>query len=217
MSMAFGIVILLSLVTLVYGKSLFATYPFCEHINQNECITYMSTVKCVQFVWAIRSCCLHGIRWREIRCEIRKTWNSIKYFESDVSCLHVFNWINMWLLLSWSHLCEPLLFVSTRSAYTLYHALIIIIKLIQFNSTLKYASNFSDYFCCCQIVVEKSSTSILIDHVFCIKSTMHKSRSVPSSMQKNTFFSFSAKTQRCRTNDKLEQKHMVKFIFCTIN
>lgn len=214
MSMAFGIVILLSLATLVYGKSLFATYPFCEHINQNECITYMSTVKCVQFVWAIRSCCLHGIRWREIRCEIRKTWNSIKYFESDISCLHVFNWINMWLLLPWSHLCKPLFFLSTRSAYTLYHALIIIIKLIHSNSTLKYASDFSDYFCCCQIVVKKpalrySSIMFFASNLQCTNRAQFHAEEY--------FFFLSTKTQRCRTNDKLEQKHMVKFIFCTIN
>lgn len=217
MSMAFGIVILLSLATLVYGKSLFATYPFCEHINQNECITYMSTVKCVQFVWAIRSCCLHGIRWREIRCEIRKTWNSIKYFESDISCLHVFNWINMWLLLSWSHLCEPLLFVSTRSAYTLYYALIIIIKLIHSNSTLKYGSDFSDYFCCCQIVVKNQHFDT---HRSCFLHQIYNAQIALSPIihaEEYFFFSLSAKTQRCRTNDKLEQKHMVKFIFCTIN
>lgn len=147
MSMAFGIVILLSLATLVYGKTLFATFPFCEHINQNECITYMSTVKYVQFVWAIRSCCLHGIRWerREIRSNNSNRISFVCTFSIELICVRYCH----------GHIyADPLLFVSTRFAYTLYYALIIIItKLIQFNSTLKYASDFSDY---CQFVVEKN-------------------------------------------------------------
>lgn len=125
----------------------------------------------------------------------------------------------MCLLLSWYHLCEPLLFVSTRSAYTLYYALIIIIiiKPIQFNSTLKYASDFSDYFCCCQFVVEKNQNSDA--HRSCFLHQIYNAKIALSPIihAEEYYFSLSAKTQRCRTNDKLEQKHMVQFIFCTIN
>lgn len=149
MSMAFGIVILLSLATLVYGKSLFATYPFCEHINQNECITYMSTVKCVQFVWAIRSCCLHGIRWarREIRSNNSNRISFVCTFSIELICVcycHGIIYANPYSLFPFA---LPIRFIDAL--------IIIIIKPIQFNSTLKYASDFSDYFCCCQFVVEK--------------------------------------------------------------